>query len=203
MIMTFICVSPLNHYLLETPIINFIHPSIKTLSDSLAQNYSDDISRTKAAFEYVRDHISHSFDISAEQVTCTASEVLEVGHGICYAKSHLLTAILRGMGISAGICYQKQQFLGKSVEPKMCLHALNAAYIASLQRWVRFDARGNKPGVNAQFSLEKEQLAFPLDFSMGEEDYAEIYAEPMPCIVAVLQEQKTCELLRAHLPQER
>lgn len=201
--MTFNCVAPLDDYLSETPMINFSHQSIKKLSSTLHNNNPDDISRIKACFEYVRDHISHSFDIQATQVTCIASEVLEAKHGICYAKSHLLTALLRGMSIPAGICYQKQQFLGKSTEPKMCLHALNAAYIGSLERWVRFDARGNKPGVNAQFSLETEQLAFPLDLSLGEEDYMEIYAEPLPCILNVLQEQKTCELLRANLPQER
>lgn len=201
--MIFNCVAPFESYLLETPAINFSHPPIRDLSHALYTNNPDEISRIKATFEYVRDHIAHSFDIEADKVTYTASEVLESGHGICYAKSHLLTALLRGMNIPAGICYQKQQFLGKSTESKMCLHALNAAYIASLKRWIRFDARGNKPGVDAQFNLEKEQLAFPLDFSLGEEDYFEIYAEPLPCIVSVLQEQKNCELLRANLPQGR
>ena len=201
--MIFNCVAPFDSYLLETPMINFSHPKVRIISNTLYNNHSDEISRIKATFEYVRDHIAHSFDIAANTVTYTASEVLEAGHGICYAKSHLLTALLRGMRIPAGICYQKQQFLGKSADPKMCLHALNAAYIYSLKRWVRFDARGNKPGVNAQFNLEKEQLAFPLDLSLGEEDYVEIYAEPLPCIIAVLQEQKTCELLRENLPQER
>ena len=65
----------------------------------------------------------------------------------------------------------------------MCLHALNAAYIAPVNRFIRFDARGNKPGVDAQFSLEKEQLAFPLNEKLGEKDYPEIYAEPLPSII--------------------
>ena len=111
--MTFDCVAPLDDYLSETTMINFSHPSIKKLSSTLHNNNPDDISRIKACFEYVRDHISHSFDIQATEVTYTASEVLEAKHGICYAKSHLLTALLRGTGIPAGICYQKQQFLAQ------------------------------------------------------------------------------------------
>ena len=35
--------------------------------------------------------------------------------------------------------------------------------------------RGNKEGVNAQFSLEEEQLAFPIRVEKGEEDGLEMY----------------------------
>ncbi len=41
-----------------------------------------------------------------------------------------------------------------------CIHALNAVYLASINRWIRLDARGNKPGVKAEFSIHKEKLAF-------------------------------------------
>lgn len=188
-------------YFAETSIINYQHLAIMAIVNELQQQYEGDIARTEAAFHYVRDRIAHSFDIAATEVTCTASEVLEAGHGICYAKSHLLAAILRGMGIPAGICYQRQTFLGESREPKMCLHALNAAYISSLERWVRFDARGNKLGVDAQFSLEKEQLAFPLNEQLGEKDYPEIYSEPLPSIVQALRNSENCHMLRMHLPE--
>ena len=88
------------------------------------------------------------------------------------------------------------------MEPRMCLHALNAAYISSINRWVRFDARGNKPGVDAQFSLEKEQLAFPLNEQLGEKDYPEIYSEPLPSIVQALRNSENCHMLRMHLPED-
>lgn len=190
----------LQPYLAETPIINFRHPAITAVAADLMQNYSDDTARTKAAFEFVRDKISHSFDINAEAVTCVASDVLEAGHGICYAKSHLLAAILRAMGIPAGICYQL--FIGEGAESKMCLHALNAAYLSSANRFIRFDARGNKLGVDAQFSLEKEQLAFPLNEQLGEKDYPEIYAEPLPNIIDALKNSKNCAVLIGCLPED-
>ena len=59
------------------------------------------------AYEYVRDNNSLSADINEDVLTCTASEVLEVGHGICFAKSHLLAALLRAKSIPTGFCYQK------------------------------------------------------------------------------------------------
>jgi len=39
------------------------------------------------------------------------------------------------------------------------VHCFNAVYIGG--RWIKIDARGNKPGVNAQFSLDEPILAFP------------------------------------------
>jgi len=33
-------------------------------------------------------------------------------------------------------------------------------YLAEFNKWIRLDARGNKEGVNAQFSIDQEQLAY-------------------------------------------
>lgn len=57
------------------------------------------------------------------------------------------------------------------------IHALNTVYIDSLQKWIRLDARGNKAGVNAQFSLEKEILAFPARPEFGEKDYCDNHTD--------------------------
>jgi transglutaminase-like putative cysteine protease len=200
-VLNFIIKNPLASYLQETPIMNFSDPAIANLLPRFQHPQQDDIARMKAAFEFVRDHISHSFDINAQYVSCTASEVLEAKHGICYAKSHLLAAILRGMGIPSGLCYQRQVF-DETLSNKMCLHAINAAYSTSLKRWIRFDARGNKTGVDAQFSLEKEQLAFPIREALGEKDYPDIHAEPLPCIVHALKNNPHCDMLRCHLPED-
>ena len=61
--------------------------------------------------------------------------------------------------------------LGDVPETGFCIHALNAVYIKSLNRWIRLDARGNKEGVDAQFDLEQEKLAFPVSSDLGEVDY--------------------------------
>ena len=61
---------------------------------------------TRAAFEWVRDSIGHSYDVSDPRITLSATEVLEHRVGLCYAKSHLLAALLRAEGIPTGLCYQ-------------------------------------------------------------------------------------------------
>lgn len=124
----------------------------------------------EAAYFFVRDTVHHSYDIRAMEVTATASQVLAAGHGICYAKAHLLAAILRAMGIPSGLAYQRLVLFD---DPKdgYCLHAINTVYLAEVQRWIRLDARGNKPGVDAQYSIDKEMLAFPVLPELGEVDY--------------------------------
>ena len=92
-------------------------------------------------------------DIQSTNVTCKASDVLKERQGICYAKSHLLAALLRAQGVPTGFCYQRL-LLGATAEDGHCIHGLNAVYIDTEQRWVRLDARGNKPDVRAEFRLE-------------------------------------------------
>lgn len=145
-------------------------------------------------FEFVRDQIAHSWDIGSRRVTGRASEVLRHGEGICYAKSHLLAALLRGRGIPAGFGYQRLT-LGDTPETGYCLHALNAVWLASAQRWVRLDARGNKPGVDAQFSLGEERLAYTVRPELGEVDYGTVYAAPLPVITRTLESHTDCQVM--------
>ena len=153
------------------------------------------------AYEYVRDKISHSADINGKVITCRASDVLKAREGICYAKSHLLAAVLRCNHIPAGFCYQRL-ILNDESAPYLILHGLNAVYIEEYDKWIRLDARGNKPGVNVQFSLDDEQLAFPVRVDKGEEDIPIIFAEPDKNIISVLTESKNFETLWANLPIE-
>ncbi len=70
-----------------------------------------------------------------------------------------MAAILRSQGIPTGFCYQRLM-LFDSPEKGYCIHALNAVYIDSLQKWIRIDARGNKKGINAEFCLSEEKTGF-------------------------------------------
>ena len=156
----------------------------------------------RRTFHFVRDEIAHSRDIQSRRVTAKASAVLEHGEGICYAKSHLLAALLRRQNIASGLCYQRLT-LGDTPDTGYCIHALNTVYLESLSRWIRLDARGNKPSVDAQFSVNKEQLAFPTRPELDERDYWVNYAKPHPKIAAVLAENTDCRLMYAHcLPTE-
>lgn len=82
-------------YLKQDDIIDYENKAIAGLADDLFHKAASVSDFVKMAYEFVRDQIAHSADDHTEMVTCTASEVLKAGHGICFAKAHLLAAILR------------------------------------------------------------------------------------------------------------
>lgn len=178
---------PIEEYLSVSKYINWNDGSILSKAEEFKQKYTDDISLMKAIYEFVRDAIKHSWDVQDKRITKSATEVLEQGVGICWAKANLLAALLRACGIPAGICYQRLT-LGDVPETGFCIHALNAVYIKSLDRWIRLDGRGNKAGVDARFDLEQERLAFPVRKDLGEEDYGIVYANPSDMLMKVLEE---------------
>lgn len=181
-------------YLQSTDIINWRDPAVRKLARSLASDTP--IETAKRCFEWVRDEIKHSMDYHLNPVTCSASEVLEAGTGFCYAKSHLLAALLRANQIPAGLCYQRLR-LDDENSP-FCLHGLNAVYVPEFG-WYRIDARGNKTAVDAQFIPPVEQLAFRLD-NPGEANFPTIFADPLPEIVKALRTYPTYDQLADNLP---
>ncbi len=157
----------------------------------------DDIEAARRVFLYVRDEVSHSWDIQGHRVTRSATDALTFKEGICYPKSHLVAALLRNRGIPAALCYQRLTLFDDD-HGGHALHALNAVYLEGA--WHRIDARGNKPGVDAQFSLDREQLAFPVRPEFDEVDYPTLYAEPHPYIVDTLMSNDDAIAMYTHLP---
>lgn len=176
--------------------IDWQHPQIAAKARQLATGTKDPVEIARRCFEFVRDEIRHSWDYRQNPVTCRASEVLVHGTGYCYAKSHLLAALLRANGIPAGLCYQRLS--RGDAGPPYCLHGLNAVWLEPYG-WYRIDARGNKPGVEAQFCPPVERLAFPLH-DRNETDFAEIYAEPLPVVIRLLTDCATVAEVYANLP---
>jgi transglutaminase-like putative cysteine protease len=189
-------------YLKTDDVIDFgnnISPAITNLSYYIITHSTDEIDYIKNAYEYVRDNIYHSADINGKAVTYKASDVLKAKEGICFAKSHLLAAILRCNKIPTGFCYQKVM-LNDTTASYVVLHGLNAVYVENIQKWVRLDARGNKNNINAQFSLDEEKLAFPIRTQLGEEDIPIIFAEPDKNVVNILKNSLTVDELWKNLP---
>ncbi len=172
----------MDKYLESSEYINWQQQDVLAKALSLAEGLDSEEAIVKACFEFVRDEIKHSWDYQINPVTCKASEVLKQGTGYCYAKSHLLAALLRANKIPAGLCYQRLTISGD--QAPFCLHGLNAVYLKD-HGWYRIDPRGNKEGVNAEFCPPKEQLAFPL-LTKGETDLPEIWAEPLAVVVDTL-----------------
>jgi transglutaminase-like putative cysteine protease len=190
--------SDLTYYLGSSRIIDFYHPVILKTAADLNRNIYNEVALVKTVYEFVRDRISHSHDINAEKVTCKASEVLRHGHGLCFAKSYLLAAILRYLGIPTGFCYQKV----RNASSNLVLHGLNAVYLKSAGRWFRLDARGNKEGIDARFDIEKETLAYSVNEELGERDYEIIYFYPSQEIVNTFNKYKTVTMLLENLPDQ-
>ena len=189
----------ISDYLKADEVIDYEDEGIMRLADSLYGKSRNETEYIRNAYEFVRDRISHSADICAEEVTCSASEVLRKGHGICFAKSHLLAALLRSKEIPAGFCYQKL-ILEDDLAPELIMHGLNGVYLRETGKWIRLDARGNKEGVCALFSTEQEHLAFPVRPEKGERDGFTVYPDPDAYVVHVLKKYSNVDALWENLP---
>ncbi len=166
----------LSAYLAADEAIDHHHPVVREVSARLAADAQDSYEYARAAFEYVRDRITHSQDADDPRVTWRASDVLEQGTGICYAKAHALAALLRAEDIPTALCYQ-------------CLGVVHGLVAVRFQgSWHRQDPRGNKPGVDARFSLAGERLAFTPDPSSNEMDHPVLYAAPHPTVLRALRD---------------
>lgn len=183
-------------YLASTKIIDWETSEIMKKAHELAQDMKSRQDIAKACFEYVRDEIRHSSDFRLNPVTCKASDVLRHKTGFCYAKSHLLAALLRANGLPAGLCYQRLTI--EKNRPPFCLHGLNAVHLPDVG-WYRIDARGNTAEIKAEFTPPKEKIAFPIIVA-GEADFQEIWPEPLPEIIRVLQRSATFEEVAENLP---
>lgn len=186
----------MNPYLLPGQYIDFEDPGIAALARQLSRDVASENALVDRCFQFVRDEIRHSADFKLNPVTCRASEVLRHRTGYCYAKSHLLAALLRANGIPTGLCYQRLSVYDDGAP--YCLHGLNAAFLKT-HGWYRIDARGNKQGVAAAFCPPTEKLAFSLR-GPNERDLPEIWAEPLPIVVQVLERCSTYDQVLANLP---
>ena len=176
-------------YLASSEFIDWNSAAIVKKAGVLSKNTNDPEEIIKACFEYVRDEIKHSNDYKLNPVTCKASDVLQHKTGYCFAKSHLLAALLRANNIPAGLCYQRLSI--NDMGAPFCLHGLNAVY--------RIDARGNKEGIDAQFCPPQEKLAFPICID-GETDLPEVWAEPLDEVIQVLTTYQTYQEVLHNLP---
>jgi len=186
----------MNRYLKQSDVIDWKHPKVIACAQAIASGLDGPVAIAKRCFEWVRDEIKHSRDFGLQTVTCSASDVLLKGSGYCYAKSHLLAALLRANEIPAGLCYQRLS-RDDNGEP-YSLHGLNAILLPDFG-WYRVDPRGNRLGVNAQFTPPVEQLAFPITLP-GEADLPEIWADPLPEVVEALKSHTTADALWESLP---
>ncbi|NML54660.1 transglutaminase family protein [Streptomyces sp. R302] len=187
-------------YLAVGEAVDHDHPLVRATADRIAADHVDAYSYARAAYEFIRDAIPHSQDSGDLRVTWRASDVLEQGTGICYAKSVAYAALLRARGIPAALCYQR---LADDEGSNPVIHGLVAVRLPGEGRWARQDVRGNvPPGVDAQFSLGEERLAWAVRPEFNEVDYPDLYDEPHPVVLRTLQAAPDRPYLWRTLPTE-
>ncbi|MFH8793400.1 transglutaminase domain-containing protein [Streptomyces sp. NPDC017941] len=185
----------LSAYLAADDVIDHTHPLVRDTAARLAAVSADSYAYARAAFEFVRDTVPHSADAGDMRVTWRASDVLAQRTGICHAKAHALAALLRAEDIPTALCYQR---LTHDDGSGFVLHGLVAVRLDGA--WHRQDCRGNKAGVDAQFSLTGERLAFPVDTAAGEADHPTLFAAPHPVVLDALMRAPDRSYLWKTLP---
>lgn len=191
----------INNYLEKSEVIDFYNTEIINIAEKLLTGINNEIDLVKRVYEFVRDEVYHSSDINGKIVTYKASEVFKYRQGVCYAKSHLLAAILRYLNIPTGFCYQGL-LMEDEKESFIVIHGFNGIYLKSLNKWIRIDARGNKKGINAQFSIEEEKLAYDLRRELGEYDDKIIYFKPNINVLNKLRRYSLFDDLRKDFPTD-
>ena len=177
-------------FLIETECIDYNNLIIQEKVNELKLNSDSQLKYIENAYRFVRDEISHSWDIKSEVVSRKASEVLMNRTGICWTKSSLLAAFLRANGIPSGISYQFLTRADDNADDGYIIHALNTVFISELNKWIRLDARGNKENVYADFCLDEEKLAFPIRSELGEVDYRDNNPDLDDRLIKILKESK-------------
>ena len=189
-----------NGYLEDTIVIDWQTPAVVAQARALVEGKAGDEAKARACYEFVRDEIAHTADAGADALPCRASEVLAARTGIGFSKSHLLAALLRSLGIPAGFCYQVVR--RDPAEPERVLYGYSGVYLASRERWIQLDARGNRPGLDAQFSIDPPRLARTAEPARGEFVYPWIFTRPAQVVVDLLSRNKSLSRIGEHVPDE-
>jgi len=190
----------MNGYLEDTIIIDWQTPSVWQKARELVSGCRSEEECARTLFEWVRDEVPHSDDIDTDAVTCRASSVLEKGTGLCFAKSHLLAALLRATGIPAGFGYQR---LRRDVSRGgFSLHGFVCAYLVQHDRWVVLDPRGDNERVHTEFDIDEPSFAYEPDPEEGEETIEIIFSRPRRHLVDLLEGNESLAKLRPHIPGE-
>ncbi|MFE5655800.1 transglutaminase family protein [Streptomyces sp. NPDC056517] len=186
-------------YLAASEAVDHGHPVVRAVVHRLTDEHPDAYAYAEVAYRYVRDTVPHSADADDPRVTWRASDVLEQRTGICYAKSIAYTALLRARGIPAALCYQR---LADDDGSNPVVHGLVAVLLPGGRTWARQDVRGNKPGVDARFSLREERLAWTVRPEFNEVDYPVLYTEPHAAVLDALRAAPDRPHLWRTLPTE-
>lgn len=217
----------LGRYLEDTITIDWQTPAVMACGRALLAGVSadDELARIERLFRFVRDEIAHTFDLPPDDlaersarvvdgfavdfvrrgIAGRASETLALGHGLCFAKSHLLAALLRFAGHPTGFCYAR--LVDDDRPGRFVLHGFVACHRPATGSWILLDPRGNRGRAGEAGSISTEcrgappySLAFVPDPDQGESLLPFILRRPGKRIVAWLERVPDQAALRRSLP---
>jgi len=215
----------LGRYLEDTITIDWQTPAVGDCARRLLLDLGDAPAeaRIERLFAFVRDEIAHSFDLDpaldpdpasiahraaasglpaaffARGIACRASEVLALGHGLCFAKSHLLVALLRFAGHPAGFCYAR--LVDDERPGRFVLHGFVGCLEPRRGAWVLLDPRGDRGGVESVCRFDPPySLAYAPDPERGESLLPSIDKRPAKRVVDFLERVPDQAALRRNLP---
>jgi len=167
----------MNPFLRSTMIVNWDHPEVLALASYLTKQGDDPQALVTRTFNWVRDRIEYTWEYQKAALTLRASDVLVHKRGCCFAKSHLLAALLRANGISAGFAYR---VVKNERGAFYRLHGLNTVYLPN-SGWCDFDAMGDQYGV----MVPAEGAEVSASYSDGTRIKG-IWPNPLSCAVGTL-----------------
>ena len=182
-------------FLKSSPVVDFGHPEVEALARDLMSEGSRD-GYALRCFDCVRDNVIHSADTTSDVVSCSASEVAASRVGLCYAKSHLLVALLRAGKVPSGFSYLRVEM----ESGRFCLHGLVSIWIDG-SGWYRVDPRGGARGAAAKYSPPLEELVYHPQVP-GERDIQGVFAEPWSNVISALKNYTSMRELMLNLPDE-
>jgi len=185
----------MQNFLSASAIVDFDHNVVAGLARGLMESGSVE-GYASRCFDWVRDEVIHSADTDSDIVSCCASEIAVSRVGLCYAKSHLLVALLRAGNIPSGFSYQRLAMDSGS----FCLHGLVSVWDEQVG-WFRVDPRGGARGAMARFSPPHDALVYRAE-ALGERDVPGVFAEPLPSVLLALSRFTSMRGLMLNLPDE-
>lgn len=190
----------MNGYVEDTIVIDWQTPIVFERIRELTAGITGIDARLRPIFEFVRDDIADSLDVDTDDLVCTASEVLRAGHGLGYARSHLLVALARGAGVAAGFGYQR---LRSTADPqRFAQHGFAVVYEPEAKRWIALDPTRSADGAEPEFTLDRHVLGRLTDPELGEETTAVVYSKPSKRIVDTLSRAGSLARIRDRMPEE-
>ncbi|WP_417595069.1 transglutaminase-like domain-containing protein [Oceanospirillum sp.] len=183
----------MNPFLRSTQIVNWDHPEVLALASYLSKQSEAPQVFIAKTFDWVCDHIEDTEVCQKAADILRASDVLVQKRGCCFAKSHLLAALLRANGISAGFAYQAVE--NERGKPSYRLHGLNTVYLPR-SGWCDLDTMGHWQNI--------EKYSGPPDIRLSYPDAMRIkgvWPNPLSCVVSAFSDNLPIPTLYCNSPE--